>query len=108
MSSIHLKQPHELGLKKARVAAYQWAEEAEQKLSMTCEYEEGDSFDCVHFKRSGAEGTLYVRANEFEIKAKLGFMLSAFKDRIEAEIVSSLNTKLNLKLKGDAMDASRL
>jgi putative polyhydroxyalkanoate system protein len=97
MSTIHLKQPHALGLKKARISAYQWAEEAEKKLSMTCEYEEGDSFDCVHFKRSGADGTLYVRADEFEIKAKLGFLLSAFQDRIEAEIVTSLRSKL----KGD-------
>jgi putative polyhydroxyalkanoate system protein len=100
MSAIHIRQPHALGLKKARVAAWQWAEEAEQKLSMTCEYEEGDSFDSVHFKRSGAQGTLFVRANEFEIIVTLGFLLSAFKDRIEAEIVSSLDAKLDAKLQG--------
>jgi putative polyhydroxyalkanoate system protein len=90
MANIHLQQAHRLGLKKARVIALAWAESAEQKLSMACTYEEGDQFDCIRFKRSGAQGTMIVRADEFEIDVKLGMLLSAFKDRIEAEIMQTL------------------
>lgn len=95
MTTIALKQPHTLGLKKARAVAWGWAEEVEKKLDMTCEYEEGDSFDCVHFQRQGVTGSLMVRSNEFEVNAKLGFLLSAFKGRIESEILQHLQAKLN-------------
>lgn len=94
MTTIALKQPHTLGLKKARMVALDWAQEAERKLAMSCEYEEGDTFDCVHFKRQGVTGSMFVRGKEFEINAKLGFLLSAFKDRIESEIIQNLQAKL--------------
>jgi putative polyhydroxyalkanoate system protein len=95
MSNIHLHHEHELGLKKARKVAMDWAEQAEKKLSLTCEYQEGKTFDVVRFERSGVTGTMHVRSNEFEIQAKLGFLFSAFKDRIESEILQTLESRLS-------------
>ncbi len=94
MAKIHIQHSHQLGLKKARKIALDWAESAEKKLSMECTYEEGDTYDCVHFKRQGATGTMFVRSNEFEIEVKLGLLLSAFKERIEDEIKQTLLARL--------------
>jgi putative polyhydroxyalkanoate system protein len=95
MSNIHIHHEHQLGLKKARKVAMDWAEQAEKKLSLTCEYQEGKTFDIVRFERSGVTGTMHVRGDEFEIQAKLGFLFSAFKDRIESEIVQTLESRLS-------------
>lgn len=94
MSQIHIHRPHRLGLAKARKVAFQWAEEAERDFGMDCTYEEGELEDEVQFKRTGASGTLRVTGTDFELKAKLGLVLGAFRERIEAEIVKNLDDLL--------------
>ena len=94
MADIHIVRKHALGLKEARKIAYRWAEQAEENLQMQCTYEEGKTCDTVGFKRSGADGTLAVTADKFEMNAKLGFLLGAFKGRIEAEIAKNLDSLL--------------
>lgn len=91
MADIHIVRKHTLGLKAARKIAYRWAEQAEENLQMQCTYEEGKAGDTVGFKRSGADGTLAVSADSFVLNAKLGFLLGAFKGRIEAEIAKNLD-----------------
>jgi putative polyhydroxyalkanoate system protein len=94
MSTIHIHREHHLGHAAARKLALRWAEEAERDFGMACTYEEGDDEDTVHFQRTGASGTLKVLPHAFELEAKLGFLLGAFKDRIEAEIVKNLDELL--------------
>lgn len=94
MADIHIVRKHTLGLKGARKVAYRWAEQAEENLQMQCTYEEGKTSDTVGFKRSGADGTLAVTSDSFVLNAKLGFLLGAFKGRIEAEIVKNLDGML--------------
>jgi putative polyhydroxyalkanoate system protein len=94
MSNIHIRHEHELGLKKARKVAKDWMGLAEQKLSLSCDYREGKTHDIVSFERSGVSGQMTVRADEFEVEAKLGFLFSAFKDKIESEIVQTLESRL--------------
>ena len=45
----------------------------------------------MSFSRSGLSGTLEISASVFRLQAQLGFLLSAFKDRIEAEIEKNLD-----------------
>ena len=97
MSHIRIHREHHLGLAKARKIAYRWAEDAERDLGMTCSYEEGARHDEVQFTRTGASGSLRVTAESFELDAKLGFLLGAFKDRIESEIVRNLDSLLSPK-----------
>lgn len=92
MADIHIEREHALGLHEARKIAFKWAEQVEVEFGMACSYEEGDISDLVSFSRSGVQGTLTVTGNSFEIDAKLGFLLGAFRDRIEAEIVKNLDT----------------
>lgn len=95
MPDIHIHREHHLGFKEARKVAFSWAEKAEEKFDMECTYEEGETEDTLHFSRSGVKGTLLVDARQFEMKAQLGFLFGAFKDRIEAEIGEQLDALLN-------------
>ena len=97
MAQIHIHREHQLGLAGARKIAWQWAEQAEADFAMACTYEEGDDADEVQFSRSGVSGTLKVSGDHFELDAQLGFLLGAFKDRIEGEIVKNLDELLASK-----------
>ena len=91
MADIHIERQHGMSLVQARKTAFRWAEQAEEKFDMQCTYEEGVTQDEVSFKRSGVTGTLTVSKDTFELHAKLGFLLGAFKDKIEGEIVKNLD-----------------
>ncbi len=94
MADLQILREHTLGFPAARKIAFQWAEQAEGEFGMACVYEEGDVVDEVHFTRSGVQGSLKVSKNLFELQAKLGFLLGAFKGAIEAEIVKNLDALL--------------
>ena len=79
---------------KARKIAFEWAEQVEKDFGMECTYEEGRAADLVRFSRSGVHGELHVTKEKFELDAHLGFLLGAFKGRIESEIVGMLDTLL--------------
>jgi putative polyhydroxyalkanoate system protein len=94
MPDIRIHRDHQLGLKKAREVAWQWAEEVEQKFDMECTVLEGETSDTVEFTRSGVNGTLVVAADHFDLQAKLGFLLGAFSKTIEGEIEKNLDALL--------------
>lgn len=97
MADIHIHRHHQLGLNGARKIAWQWAEQVENEFDMACLYIEGDDSDEVQFSRSGVKGSLRVCADHFELNAQLGFLLGAFKERIESEIVKNLDELLAAK-----------
>jgi putative polyhydroxyalkanoate system protein len=94
VADLHILRPHALGLAEARKIAFTWAEHAEAEFGMACTYEEGTTADEVSFTRSGVHGTLAVTKDKFELTAKLGFLVGAFKARIESEIVKNLDDLL--------------
>ncbi len=94
MTDLHISRAHTLGLAKARKIAFKWAEHVEQEYALRCTYEEGDVQDEVCFARSGFNGNLLVSKDKFELNAKLGFLVGAFKGRIESEIVQNLDQLL--------------
>lgn len=97
MPDIHITRLHGLGFAAARKLAFRWAEEAEERLGMACVYEEGKASDLVTFTRSGVNGELKVTKDKFELDARLGLLLGAFRERIEAEIVKNLDQLLAAK-----------
>lgn len=94
MAELHILRPHALGLPEARVLALRWVEQARTDFGLHCTYAEGQQEDKVGFSRSGVAGTLLVSHDRFELTAKLGFLLGTFKDRIEREIMTNLDTLL--------------
>ena len=97
MADIHIQREHSLGLLEARKIAFKWAEQVEEKFDMECTYEEGKTEDLVSFTRSGVSGTLAVTKDSFDLNAWLGFLLGAFTDKIEGEIVKNLDTLIAKK-----------
>ena len=102
MADIHIHRTHVLGLARARKVAWKWAEDAEQKFGMECTVIESDDRDVVEFKRSGVEGTLVVTAGAFELNARLGLLVGAFRHRIEREIEENLDALLTKSAKASA------
>jgi putative polyhydroxyalkanoate system protein len=94
VADIRIHRPHRLGLTKAREIAWQWAEEVEQRFDMACTVVEEDAGDTVEFTRAGVDGRLLVRADHFDLEARLGFLIGAFSRRIEAEIEQNLDALL--------------
>ena len=107
MADINITRQHGMTLAEARKAAFKWAEQAEEKFDMECTYEEGKMSDECSFTRSGVSGTLVVDKDTFELKAKLGFLLGAFKDRIESEIVKNLDALIAGKAPAAKKPAAR-
>jgi putative polyhydroxyalkanoate system protein len=103
MADLHIVREHTLGLAKARKIAFKWAEQAEAEFDMECTYTEGDEVDDVTFTRAGVKGRLEVDATRFELRAQLGFLVGAFKHRIEAEIVKNLDALLAAPVKHRAV-----
>lgn len=97
MADINITRQHGMTLASARKAAFKWAEQAEEKFDMACTYEEGSNQDLCGFTRSGVTGTLTVNKDTFVLQARLGFLLGAFKDRIEGEIVKNLDALISGK-----------
>lgn len=94
MADIHIHRPHALGLARARKTAWSWAEDAETRFGMECTVIEGDDEDVVEFERSGVKGRLLVTKDAFELQARLGLLVGAFKDRIASEIEANLDRLL--------------
>jgi putative polyhydroxyalkanoate system protein len=82
MATIELKRDHTLGLKKARQAAQRVADEMQREFGMDCEWDG----NVLRFSRTGVTGELVVDRGHVELHAKLGFLLTAFKGRIEETI----------------------
>ena len=82
MPTIQLQRDHALGLKKAKAAAQPVADEMEREFGMSCEWD-GNT---LYFERTGVSGELSVSKSHIELTAELGFLLSAFKGRIEEQI----------------------
>ncbi len=82
MSEIHLHRKHKLGLKKAREAAQKVADDMAEAFDMESEWN-GNS---LHFSRSGVTGLLKVSKDRVVLDAQLGFLLAAFKHRIEERL----------------------
>lgn len=94
MADIRIHRSHALGLAKARKTAWKWAETVEEKFGMACTVVEGEDSDVVEFTRAGVDGKLLVTADAFELDARLGFLLGAFRAKIETEIEGYLDALL--------------
>jgi putative polyhydroxyalkanoate system protein len=94
MADLYVHRAHPFTLAQARAIAASWAEEAQRDHGLVCTWTEHPDGDCLTFRRAGVDGELRVGAQAFEMRAKLGFLLGAFKPRIEAEVTRQLDALL--------------
>ncbi|HKX54480.1 MAG TPA: polyhydroxyalkanoic acid system family protein [Xanthomonadales bacterium] len=91
MSAIDIHARHKMSREDAQDAADQLAQDLADKFDIEYGWDE----DTIYFERTGVNGSIKVDGKQIHIVAKLGFMLSMFKDRFENEIRRYLKTHFN-------------
>jgi hypothetical protein len=98
LPQIHIDRLHGLTLSQAKALALAWAKAAQDDFGMQIEYASDplkpNEAELLHFKRTGAHGTLRVTPERFVLEVWLGFLLGNFKDSIEAALLENLKTQL--------------
>lgn len=89
MAGIDITHSHSLPPAKARTAV----EAVAKKLSERFDMQYGWDGDTLNFSRSGVDGAIALLPDSLHVTAKLGFLLSAMKGPIEAEIRRVLSEK---------------
>lgn len=82
MPSIDIRHPHSLTPAKARKAVQEVADKLAERFGVDYEWDR----DTLNFSRSGVDGKIDLKPNQLRVSAQLGFLLTALKGPIEAEI----------------------
>lgn len=87
MADIQARKSHSLSLDEAKKLAQKLADELERDFQLSSQWE-GNT---LRFTRSGVKGQLEVTPKEVALEISLGFMLKAFKSKIQAEVLKNLD-----------------
>ena len=82
MSSIDIRHSHSLAPRKARKAVEEVAVKLADRFGVACEW----NGDTLNFARGGVDGKIALEPQQVHVTTQLGFLLSALKGPIEAEI----------------------
>lgn len=82
MPSIDIRRRHDKPMKEARAAVERVAAKINEKFHVEC----GWNGNTLEFERTGVHGSISLAKGEVRVVANLGFLLSALKGTIEAEI----------------------
>ena len=82
MAEIHMRRKHSIGVRKAKVAAQKVADDLAEEFGIESEWDS----HVLRFSRHGVDGALTVAKDEVVLTAKLGFVLTVFKTKIEDHI----------------------
>ena len=88
MADIDIKRAHNLGMKAARQAADQMAEDLGRKFGLSG----GWTGNTHHFDRPGVTGSLHITEKELHLTVTLGFLLKAMRGPLEAAILRELDS----------------
>lgn len=87
MAKIHIKRNHALGTVDAKGKVDVLAQHLHEELQTDYRW----SGDTLHFKRSGASGTIGVGADYVVVDVSLGMAYGLLKGKIEATIQENLD-----------------
>ncbi len=91
MAEIHIHRAHGLAWESALGLARDWQTQAEQEWGLYCTAQPGEGLHHIVFERPGLQGRLLVSREAFELRLTLGFLLSAYRARIEEELQRRLD-----------------
>lgn len=94
MAEIYLHRKHTLGWDAALRLAQDWQAQAEQDWGLRCISQALEGLHQIDFERTGLQGKLQVSAEDVELRLTLGFLLSAYRGRIEEELQRRLDSRL--------------
>ena len=89
MPSIDISHAHSLPHANARKAVEEVAQKLADRFGVDCKWE-GET---LHFERGGVDGKIDLMPKSLRVTANLGFLMSAFKGPIEAEIKRVLDER---------------
>ena len=89
MAYIQIKREFTMPRAKLRKELDRLAKSMQEQWQLNCAWQ---SDDCLDFQHSGAKGRIEIGDHEFELNAKLGLLMSAFKGTIEDEIRKFIDT----------------
>ncbi|HEX4918226.1 MAG TPA: polyhydroxyalkanoic acid system family protein [Limnobacter sp.] len=87
MADIHAHRTHNLSLEEAKGIAQKLADQLQKEFQLDSQWR-GNT---LNFSRSGVKGTLDVTDKDISLDISLGFMLKAFKGKIQSEIDKNLD-----------------
>lgn len=90
MPTIQISRRHTRTMKDARVAIEHVAEKLAEKFAVEYAWE-GNT---LHFERMGVNGNIALGRGKVDIAVQLGFLLSALRGPIEAEIHRYIDREL--------------
>ena len=85
MAELTFERPHALGLDAARAVAQRLADEMQTDYGVGSHWHGND----LVFSRSGLSGVLRINPDSLRLEAKLGFLFSTYKTRIEASMAAN-------------------
>ncbi|MCQ8896348.1 polyhydroxyalkanoic acid system family protein [Limnobacter humi] len=88
MSDIHAHRTHNLSLDDAKKVAQKLVDQLEKEFQLESRW----VGNTLNFTRSGVKGTLDVTDKDVTLDISLGFMLKAFKSKIQSEIDKNLSS----------------
>lgn len=91
MSKIDIRHAHSLAPAKARAAVQEVAEKLAERFGVDYAWH-GDT---LQFNRHGVDGQIALGPRQLQVTAQLGFLLSALKGPIEAEIRRVLDERFS-------------
>jgi putative polyhydroxyalkanoate system protein len=90
MAEIHIRRGHTMGIPAAKGKVDALARTLEKDLQASYRW----NGDTLHFKRSGASGTIEVGSDYIAIHVKLGMALGLMKAKIEETVQTNLDQAL--------------
>lgn len=88
MADIDIRRSHDLGIKAARQAADQMAEDLGKKFGLSG----GWTGNTHHFDRPGVTGSLHLTDRELHLTVKLGLLLKMMRGPLEDAILRELDS----------------
>jgi len=93
MSTIDISREHSMTLTQAKKAASKVAQEIREAFDVEYEWE-GNT---LNFRRSGVDGVIQVSKGRVRVQAKLSWLLSAIRGKVESEVERYLEKEFGPK-----------
>lgn len=94
MGRLRIEREHSLGWLGARELAQTWLQAGELRWQLRCQRWLSDDQERIDFEGPGLKGQLWVLPQRFELDLELGFLLNAYRSRIETELQRQLDAAL--------------
>lgn len=106
MAQFTLHRAHALGLSGIQSHLQRWMEDGHHRFGLQSEQTATDEVLSIAFSRTGVGGQIHATATEVSLTVQLGFLLSPYRQRIEAVVAEQLDAAINASASPQSTSAS--